>query len=79
MREFRDWRFDRGRCQVVRTVRRQGLNRLVTGLVRVLDAVVLAPAAEMGDGQHHDGFRRRITRQPIGHDGARHNPDCVRS
>ena len=27
------------------------------GLVRVLDAVVLAPPAEMGDGWHHDGFR----------------------
>ena len=47
---------------------------LADGLVRVLDAVVLAPAAEMGDGRHHDGFRRRVARQPIGHDGARHNP-----
>ncbi len=46
---------------------------LADGLVRVLDAVVLAPAAEMGDGRHHDGLRRRVARQPIGH-VARHNP-----
>jgi hypothetical protein len=35
---------------------------------------LLAPVAEMGDGRHHDGFRRRVARQPIGHDGARHHP-----
>src|SRR6266850_1453900 len=34
-------------------------------LVRVLDAVILAPAAAMGDGRQHDGFRRRVARQPI--------------
>lgn len=58
----------------------QALEPLQTSLtladrsVRVLDAVVLAPAAEMGDGRHHDRFRRRVARQPIGHDGARHHP-----
>src|SRR6266851_2679577 len=50
---------------------------LADGLVRVLDAVVLAPAAEMGDGRYHDGFRRRVARQPIGHDGARHHPESL--
>jgi hypothetical protein len=45
------------------------------GLVRVLDAVVLAPAAEMGDGRHHDS--RRVARQPIGHNGARHHPESL--
>jgi hypothetical protein len=30
---------------------------------RVLDSVVLTPAAVMGDGRHHDGFRRRVARQ----------------
>jgi hypothetical protein len=50
---------------------------LAHGLVRVLDAIVLAPAAEMGDGWHHDGFRRRGARQPIGHDGARHHPESL--
>src|SRR5262245_56491909 len=45
---------------------------LANGLVRVLDPVVLAPAAEMGDGRHHNGFRRHVARQPIGHDDARH-------
>jgi hypothetical protein len=41
---------------------------LAMGLVRVLSAVVVAPTAEMGDGRHHDDLRRRIARQPIGHD-----------
>ncbi len=27
------------------------------GLMRILDAVVLAPVAEMGDGRQHVGFR----------------------
>jgi hypothetical protein len=46
---------------------------LADRLVRVLDAIVLAPAAEMGNGRHHDGFRRCVARQPIGHEGARHH------
>jgi hypothetical protein len=46
-------------------------------LVRVLDAIVLAPAAAMGDGRHHDGFRRRVSRQPIAHYGARHHPESL--
>jgi hypothetical protein len=45
------------------------------GLMRILDAVVLAPVAEMGDGWQRDGFRGRIARQPIGHDGARYHLD----
>lgn len=42
-------------------------------LMRILDAVVLAPMAEMGDGWQRDGFRGRIARQPIGHDGGRYH------
>ena len=34
------------------------------GLGRVLDATVLAPAAEMRDGRHHGGFRRRVDQAP---------------
>jgi hypothetical protein len=37
---------------------------LPDGLVRVFDAIVLAPAPEMGDGRHHVGFGRRVARQP---------------
>ena len=33
-------------------------------LVRVLDAVVLAPAAKMGHARHHHTFRRRVAREP---------------
>src|SRR5262245_64825216 len=33
---------------------------LAHGLVRVLDSVVLAPAAEMGDARHGGGFRRGV-------------------
>src|SRR6516165_1607327 len=47
------------------------------GLMRILDAVVLAPAAEMGDGWQHDGFRGRVARQPIGHDGARYHLEVL--
>ena len=47
------------------------------GLVRVLDAVVLTPPPPMGDGWHHDGFRRRVARQPVGHDGPRHHPESL--
>jgi hypothetical protein len=43
-------------------------------LVRVLDPIVLAPAAKMGDAWQHGGFRGRIARQPVGHDRARHHP-----
>jgi hypothetical protein len=46
---------------------------LPDGLVLVLDAVVLTPAAEVRDGWHHADFRRRVTPQPIDHDGARHH------
>jgi hypothetical protein len=35
---------------------------LPDGLVRVLDAVVLAPAAKMGDARHHHDLRRRVAR-----------------
>jgi hypothetical protein len=31
----------------------------------------------MGDRRHHDGFRRRVARQPVGHDGARHHPESL--
>src|SRR6266446_9876812 len=55
----------------------QPLLTLADGLVRILDAVVLAPAAAMGDGRHYDGLRRRVARQPIGHDGARHHPESL--
>src|SRR6266849_361896 len=37
---------------------------LADGLVRVLDAVVLAPAAEMGNGRHHDGLRQMSRTSP---------------
>ena len=47
---------------------------LADRLVRVLDTVVLVPAAEMGDGRHQDGLRRRVARQPIGHDGTMRSP-----
>jgi hypothetical protein len=33
------------------------------GLMRILDAVVLAPVVEMGDGWQRDGFRGSIARQ----------------
>ena len=46
---------------------------LADWFVRVLNAVVLAPAAEMSDGRHHDRFRRRVARQPIGDDRVRHH------
>ena len=42
------------------------------GLMRILDAVVLAPAPEMGDRRQHHSFRGRVARQPIGHDGGRY-------
>ena len=45
--------------------------------MRILDAVILTPAAERGDGRDHDSFRRRVARQPIGHDGARHHPESL--
>ena len=35
---------------------------LTNGLVRVFDAVVLPPAAEMGNGWQHAGFRCRVVR-----------------
>jgi hypothetical protein len=47
---------------------------LAYGLVEVFGAVVLAPAAEMGDGRHHNGFRRRVERwsgRRLGHGGIR--------
>ena len=47
------------------------------GLMRILDTVVLAPAAEMGDGWQHDGFRGRVARQPIGHDGTRYHLEAL--
>jgi len=31
----------------------------------------------MGYGRHHDGFRRHVARQPIGHHGARHHPESL--
>src|SRR4029453_3114275 len=46
-------------------------------LVPVLDAVILAPAAQMLDGWQHKGFRCRIARQPIGHDGGRHHRESL--
>src|SRR5262245_64367211 len=46
---------------------------LAHGVVRVLDSVVLAPAAEMGDARHDSGFRRGVARQPVGYDGARYH------
>ena len=50
---------------------------LADKLVRILDAVILTPAAKMGDGRDHDSFRRRVARQPIGHDGARHHQKAL--
>src|SRR5215813_2791781 len=50
---------------------------LADRLVGVLDTVVLAPAAKMGDSWQHDGFRRRVARQPISHDGAGHHPKSL--
>jgi hypothetical protein len=31
----------------------------------------------MGDGWQHDGFRGRVARQPIGHDGARYHLEAL--
>ena len=42
-------------------------------LVRILDPIVLAPAAKMGDARQYGGFRGRIARQPVGHDRARYH------
>src|SRR5438552_3924303 len=50
---------------------------LADGLVRVLDAVVLAPAAEMGDGRHHDGLAPPRSSPADRSVGARHNPSSL--
>jgi hypothetical protein len=46
-------------------------------LVRALDAVLLASPAQMRHGRQHDGFRRRIACQSIGHDGVRDHPESL--
>jgi hypothetical protein len=46
-------------------------------LVRVLDPIVLAPAAKMGNAWQDGRFRGRIARQPVGHDCARHHSQSV--